>query len=203
MTVSGSASESTWAEEISQRWKQPKGEDRADMEKEAKLLRCTGAPCWMDQRGVQRGSTWEGTKESATSSLEWSRDWGRRKWRNSSTKRPRKDGDLQRMQRESPMKEQAVRIVSKHQEEFLWQSTATWEQLEQKKGRLSRSQEMKEELPKHGWTSEKDYVSAYLWHSEGWSPRNEALEAVLKRARTTRHPWLTACDAHMSRRLRE
>ena len=32
---------------------------------------------------------------------------------------------------------------------FLWQSTATWEQLwEQKKGRLSRSQEMKEELPK-------------------------------------------------------
>ena len=34
---------------------------------------------------------------------------------------------------------------------FLWQSTATWEQLrEQKKGRWSRSQEMKEELPKHG-----------------------------------------------------
>ena len=33
----------------------------------------------------------------------------------------------------------------------LWQSTATWEQLwEQKKERLSRSQEMKEELPKHG-----------------------------------------------------
>ena len=34
---------------------------------------------------------------------------------------------------------------------FLWQLTATWEQLwEQKKGRWSRSQEMKEELPKHG-----------------------------------------------------
>ena len=30
--------------------------------------------------------------------------------------------------------------------------------------------------------------SVYFWHSEGWTPRNEALvEAVLKRART-RHP---------------
>ena len=29
-------------------------------------------------------------------------------------------------------------------------------------------------------------------------PRNEALlEAVVKQARTTRHPWLIACDAHM------
>ena len=35
-----------------------------------------------------------------------------------------------------------------------------------------------------------------FWDSEGWTPRNEALlEAVLKQARTTRHPWLTACDA--------
>ena len=40
--------------------------------------------------------------------------------------------------------------------------------------------------------------SVYFWHSEGWTPRNEAiLEAVLKRARTTKHPWLTACDANM------
>ena len=35
-----------------------------------------------------------------------------------------------------------------------------------------------------------------FWHSEGWTPRNEALlEAVLKRARVTRHPWLMACHA--------
>ena len=41
--------------------------------------------------------------------------------------------------------------------------------------------------------------SVYFWHSEGWTPRNEALlEAVLKKqARTTRHPWLIACDANM------
>ena len=40
---------------------------------------------------------------------------------------------------------------------------------------------------------------AYLRHTEGWCPRNEAiLEAVLKRARTTKHPWLKACAANMS-----
>ena len=41
--------------------------------------------------------------------------------------------------------------------------------------------------------------AAYFWHTEGWSPSNEAvLEAVLKSARTTKHPWLTASDAYMS-----
>ena len=41
--------------------------------------------------------------------------------------------------------------------------------------------------------------AAYSWHTEGWSPRNEAiLEAVPQRARTTKHPWLKACDANMS-----
>ena len=33
--------ESRWAEESSQRWKQSEGEDRAEMKKETKLLRCT------------------------------------------------------------------------------------------------------------------------------------------------------------------
>ena len=38
----------------------------------------------------------------------------------------------------------------------------------------------------------------YLWHSEGWTPGHGALlEEVLKQARTTRHPWLIACDANM------
>ena len=37
-----------------------------------------------------------------------------------------------------------------------------------------------------------------FWHSEGWTPRNEAvLEAVLKQANTTRHPRLVAFDANM------
>ena len=41
--------------------------------------------------------------------------------------------------------------------------------------------------------------AAYFWHTEGWTPRNEAiLEAVLTRARATKHLWLVACDANMS-----
>ena len=40
--------------------------------------------------------------------------------------------------------------------------------------------------------------SVYSWHSEVWTPRNEALHAaVVKQANTTRHPWLVACDANM------
>ena len=40
--------------------------------------------------------------------------------------------------------------------------------------------------------------SVYIWHSEGWTPRNDALlEAVSKQAKTTRHWWLVACDANM------
>ena len=36
-------------------------------------------------------------------------------------------------------------------------------------------------------------------YSEGWAPRSEAfMEAVAKQARTTRHPWLVACDACMN-----
>ena len=44
------------------------------------------------------------------------------------------------MQRELLRKRQAVRIASTRQEDFGWQTTATWERLlEQKKERLSRS----------------------------------------------------------------
>ena len=40
--------------------------------------------------------------------------------------------------------------------------------------------------------------AVYSWHSERWTPRNQALmEAVVMRARTTRHPWLIACYANM------
>ena len=41
-------------------------------------------------------------------------------------------------------------------------------------------------------------LAAYFWHTAGWAPRHEAiLEAVLKRARAAKHPWLVACDANM------
>ena len=36
------------------------------------------------------------------------------------------------------------------------------------------------------------------WHSEGWTPRYEALmEAVVKQTRTTWHPWWIGCNANM------
>ena len=39
----------------------------------------------------------------------------------------------------------------------------------------------------------------YFWHSEGWTPKNEALiNGVVNQARTTRHLWLMACDANMT-----
>ena len=42
-------------------------------------------------------------------------------------------------------------------------------------------------------------MAACFWHTEGWTPRHEAiLEAVLKRAQATKHPWLVALDAKMS-----
>ena len=38
----------------------------------------------------------------------------------------------------------------------------------------------------------------WFWHSEGWTTRNEALlDAVVKQAKVTRHPWLIARDANM------
>ena len=48
-------------------------------------------------------------------------------------------------------------------------------------GKIAQAWKMSEELC--------EFFSVYFWHSEGWTPRNEALpEAVLKRARVTRHP---------------
>ena len=38
--------------------------------------------------------------------------------------------------------------------------------------------------------------AAFSWHSEGGTPRHKALMAVVVwQARTTKHPWLVACDA--------
>ena len=48
--------ESRWVEEIPQRWKQPKGEDRTEMRKEAKRLRCTliNGSAWSTERKYMR-----------------------------------------------------------------------------------------------------------------------------------------------------
>ena len=64
---------------------------------------------------------------------------------------------------------------------------------------LSRSS-LKEGWPKRGYMSEEvcGFLKNFFRHSEGWTPRNEALmEAVVKQMRTTTLSWLIACDANM------
>ena len=42
--------------------------------------------------------------------------------------------------------------------------------------------------------------SVFFWHSEGWTPRNEALlEAVVKQAQPTRHQWLVREELMVSK----
>ena len=45
-----------WAEEIPQRWRQPKGEDKTEMKKEEKLLRCTllNGSAWSTEKKYMR-----------------------------------------------------------------------------------------------------------------------------------------------------
>ena len=53
--------------------------------------------------------------------------------------------------------------------------------------------------PGSAWRGGMRIFAAYFWHTEGWTPRNEAiLEVVLKRARVTKHLCLLACDADKS-----
>ena len=67
------------------------------------------------------------------------------------------------------------------------------------KEQSDRSQEMKEEFPKHGSMCEEVCESSPKTSgTQKAGPRNEALmEAVVKQVKTTRHPWLTACHAKM------
>ena len=83
----------------------------------------------------------------------------------------------------------------------MWQSTATWEQFWEWSDEFDPSQRVNEGRIAQAWVNVRGGLrvfSLYFWYSEGWTPRNEALlEGVLRQARTTRHPWLIACDANM------
>ena len=100
------------------------------------------------------------------------------------------------------MKEQAVRIGSIHQEEFFVAVDSNMGAVIGEKEGAVASIPGNEGRITQAWVHVRgvcEFFSVYFWHSEGWTPRNEALlEAVLKRARVTRHPWLVACDAHTS-----
>ena len=81
------------------------------------------------------------------------------------------------------MKEQAVRIKSTHQEEFCGSGQQFGAVVGEKGAVMSiPGNEGRIAL---AWVNVRGGMrmfAAYLWHTEGWFPRNEAfLEAVLKR----------------------
>ena len=102
---------------------------------------------------------------------------------------------VQQMQHESPTIKQAVSIASIRRVESLWFLWSCGRQGKEpscpgpgNEGRLALAQP---------WVSVREVFAGfspwYYWHSEGWTPRDEAL----MEARTTRHPWLVACDDNM------
>ena len=105
------------------KWKRSKGADRTEMRKEEKRLKCTllNGSAWSTEKKYMR--RYKGTFDIFFG-IEHRLGKEDMEWRNSLTKRPRKDGDLQRVQQELLRKRQAMRIVSTRQEEVRWQSTA-------------------------------------------------------------------------------
>ena len=105
-----------WAEEIPQRWKQPKGEDRTEMKKEAKLLRCTllNGSAWSTERKYMR-------RYKGKCDIFFGLEHRLRKEQTEEqfNKEAKEGWRFAGMQRESQMKQQAVRIVSTSQEVFL------------------------------------------------------------------------------------
>ena len=138
--------ESSRKETAPKRWKQPKGQERTEMKKETKLLRCT---LLTDQRGVQRKYM---RRYKGKCDIFFGIEHRLRKEEmEEQFNREAKEGWILPTQQESPMKEQVVRTESIRLEESLLRLTATWGQSwERKKERLVRSLETKEELPKHG-----------------------------------------------------
>ena len=68
-------------------------------------------------------------------------------------------------------------------------------------GRLCLFLGMRGGSPAQAWVNVKGGLrvfAVYFWHSEGWTLRYAALmEFFVKQTRTTRQPWLMACDANM------
>ena len=136
-----------WAEEIPQRWRQPKGDDKTETKKETELLRCTllNGSAWSTEKKYMRRYKGkcdvffgiEHRLKKEETEVQFNRE-AKEGWRFAADAARITDGTAGSEDR-------------KHKEESLLQSTATWEQLwERKKGRLVRSQATKAESPKHG-----------------------------------------------------
>ena len=182
------AKEGRWVEEIPQRWKQPTGEDSTEMKKEARVLRWTllNGSAWSTETkymikckgkcviffGIEHRLRKEEMEEKFNKEV-------KEGWRFAADAARKTD-------------ETAGSEDRKHTSGGVFVTVDSNLGAVVGAGRLSRSRAMKAESPK------QCVFSVYFWRSEGWTPRYEALlEAVLKQARTTRHPWLIPRDATM------
>ena len=192
------SSPSRWAEEIPQRWKQPTGEDRKDMKKEATVLRCTllNGSAWSTEKKCMRrykgkcdiffGIEHRLRKEEMEEQFNGE---AKAAWRFAA--------DTARITDERASSEDRKHLsggvlvaVDSNLGAVVGAEEGAIDSIPGHEGRIAQA-----------WVNVRGGLrvfSVYFWHSECWAPRNEALvEAVLKQARTTRHLWLIACDANM------
>ena len=103
------------------------------------------------------------------------------------------------MRQGSPTRMQAVRIASTSGGVFVAVDSNLRAVLDKEEGAVT-SIPGNERIIAQAWVNVRGgmrVLAVHFWHSEGWTPRSEALmEAVVKHARTTRYPWLVACDAN-------
>ena len=181
--------ESSWMEETPQRWRQPRRGVRTEMRKEEKSLKCT----------LLNGSAWSTEKKyMRTNKGTFDIFFG-------IEHRLRKDEIEEQFYKETMEGWWFAAEDQKHTSGgvFVAVGSNLGAVVGKKEGTVMS-------IPGNEGRSAKVWVNvrggmlmsaAYFWHTDGWSPRNEAiLEAVLKRARTTKHPWLMTCDANMSAR---
>ena len=164
-----------WAEEVSQRWKQLKGEDRTKMKKEARLLRCT----------LLNGSTWSTEKRYMR------RYKGKCDIFFGIELRLRKEETEEQFNREAKegwiFAADAARITDQRasSEDRKHTSGGVFVAVDSNLGAVVRADEGTvvsipgiERRIAQAWVNVGGglrFSRVYFWHSEGWTSRNEAL----------------------------
>ena len=187
--------ESRLAEETPKMWKQPKGEDRTEMKKEARVLVCT----------VLNGSAWSTEKKYL------SRYKGKCEMFFGVEHRLRKEEMEEQFNREAKegwrFAADAARITDEwaSREDRKHTSGGVFVAADSNLGAVVGAEEgavvsisSNEGRIAQARVNVRGGVrvfSVYFWHSDGWI--RALLEAVAKQAHTTRHSWLVACDANM------
>ena len=184
------------AEEIRQRWRQPKGGDMTEMKKDGKVLRCTllNRSAWStDRKYMNRykgkcsfffGFEHRLTKEEMEEQFNRESKEGWKFAADAARITGEKAGSEDRKHTSGGV----FIAVDSNLGAVVGEEEGAVESIPSNEGRITQA-----------WVNVRGGMrifAVYFWHSEGWTLRNEALlEAVLKRARVTQHPWLVACDA--------